>query len=153
MPSQGGQSHALCVMGCLRLGMHSQEQTHSQHVCKKCCVRSVLKGFCWSNAYAASTYSDLKGGCVRWDQPLLPGNSHRTRGNGLILCQRRFRLAVRNNSFSQRVVRQWHSCPGSGGVTFPGGVPEPWGCGTVRRGQWVGWVMMIPVDFSTFMIL
>mgnify|MGYP001852122829 FL=1 len=26
-------------------------------------------------------------------------------------------LAVRNNSFSQRAVRQWHSCPGSGGVT------------------------------------
>ena len=26
-------------------------------------------------------------------------------------------MAVRNNSFSQRAVRQWHSCPGSGGVT------------------------------------
>ena len=47
-----------------------------------------------------------------------------------MLCQGRFRLAVRNNSFSQEAVRQWHSCQGSGGVTAPGGVPEPWGCGT-----------------------
>ena len=23
-----------------------------------------------------------------------------------------------------------------GGVTIPGGVPEPWGCGTEGRGQW-----------------
>ena len=61
--------------------------------------------------------NDLKGGCVRWGRPLLPGNSRRTRGDGLTLCQGRFRLAVRNNSFSQRAVRQWHSCPGSGGVT------------------------------------
>ena len=22
------------------------------------------------------------------------------------------------------------------GVTIPGGVPEPWGCGTEGRGQW-----------------
>ena len=68
---------------------------------------------------------------MRWGRPLLPGNSRRTRGDGLTLCQGRFRLAVRNNSFSQRAVRQWHSCPGSGGVTVPGGVPEPWGCGNV----------------------
>ena len=54
---------------------------------------------------------------MRWGRPLLPGNSHRMRGDGLTLCQGRFRLAVRNNSFSQRAVRQWHSCPGSGGVT------------------------------------
>ena len=25
---------------------------------------------------------------------------------------------------------------GGGGVTIPGGVPEPWGCGTEGRGQW-----------------
>ena len=27
-----------------------------------------------------------------------------------------------------RVVMQWNSCPGSGGVTIPGGVQEPWRC-------------------------
>ena len=26
-----------------------------------------------------------------------------------------------------------------GGVTIPGGVPEPWGCGTEGRGQWAWW--------------
>ena len=63
------------------------------------------------------------------------------REDGLTLCQGRFRLAVRNNSFSQRAVRQWHSCPGSGGVTaqVSGGVPEPWGCGTAGRGWWAQW--------------
>jgi len=28
---------------------------------------------------------------------------------------------------------------GGGGVTIPGGVPEPWGCGTEGRGQWAWW--------------
>ena len=28
---------------------------------------------------------------------------------------------------------------GGGGVTVPGGVPEPWGCGTEGRGQWAWW--------------
>ena len=76
---------------------------------------------------------------MRCGRPLLPGNSRRTRGDGLTLCQGRFRLAVRNNSFSQRAVRQWHSCPGSGGVTVPGGVQEPWGCGTEGHAQWAWW--------------
>ena len=41
----------------------------------------------------------------------------------------------RRKSFSKRAVMQWHSCPGSGGVTVPGGVPEPGAVGTVG----VGW--------------
>ena len=42
--------------------------------------------------------------------------------------------------FSKRTVLRWHSCPWSGGVTVPGGVPEPWGCGTEGRGHGgVGW--------------
>ena len=95
---------------------------------------------------------------MRWGRPLLPGNSRRTRGDGLTLCQGRFRLAVRNNSFSQRAVRQWHSCPGSGGVTVPG-VSQSRGdvalrdVGSGHGGVGWGWTWGSERSFPTSLIL
>jgi len=40
---------------------------------------------------------------VGW--PFLQGNGDRMRGNGLSLCQKRFRLDIR------KMVRQWHRLP------------------------------------------
>ena len=73
------------------------------------------------------------------DQPLLTGNSDRTRGDGFKLHLGRLRLDVRKNFFPGRVVLQWQSCLGSGGVTVPGGVLESWRCGTEGCGQWGWW--------------
>ena len=52
-----------------------------------------------------------------------------------------FWLDIRKNLFSERGVLQWHSCPGSGGVTIRGGVQS---CGEVALRDvvmgTVGWV-------------
>ena len=54
---------------------------------------------------------------------------------GIFICYRTPKLRY--------LISFWKSigtaAQGGGGVTIPGGVPEPWGCGTAGRGQWARW--------------
>lgn len=84
---------------------------------------------------SCASHRELSPGSVWWpSQHLIPETWMWHLRSEQIFLEDEAAIQVAINLFWGRLAMQWHCCPGSGGVTIPGGIEEPQRWGTEGHG-------------------
>ena len=119
------------------LNLHEFQLTHvnalrpNPHLLSQKCHHQKVEGHrAWRQTFWFSPTPDRR----LWQGAVsAPGNSNRTRGDGLTLCCGGSGW-LSEQCLLQRAARHWHSCPGVGS-------PRPWRCSEPRGCGTEGWAV------------